>query len=238
MRVLTVEFVRSAAGPEGFPRDPIPQVALVGRSNVGKSTLINALAKQTVARTSAAPGKTRLANIYKVRLQTGAHGWRPVENVENVENVEDADHTAALDATEAARPRFSGTLYLVDLPGYGYARGGAEAANEFERLTTNYFEQAGRPDSRAWVAGVVHALDARHPGLPQDVKAATWLERFGVPAIAVATKVDKLSQAERARGRRVFDNSVKGPVLPISAVTGEGLDELWKLIVKLASRQP
>jgi len=230
LKVLTVEFVRSAAGPEGFPRDPIPQIALVGRSNVGKSTLINALAKATVARTSAAPGKTRLANIYKVRLQTGAHGWR--------QDDDKAGDTVSVDASEPSRPRFSGTLYLVDLPGYGYARGGGAAADEFQRLTTNYFEQHGRPDSRAWVAGVVHALDARHPGLPQDAKAATWLERFGVPAIAVATKVDKLSQAERARGRRVFDNSVKGPVLPVSAVTGEGLDELWKLILKLASRQP
>ena len=76
---------------------------MVGRSNVGKSSLINALLRQRVARTSAAPGKTRLANVYRV-----ARGSSP-------------------------------PFYLVDLPGYGYARGGAPAAREFEELTTAYF---------------------------------------------------------------------------------------------------
>src|SRR5207237_1589448 len=84
-------FVRSAASASDLPRDGLAEVALVGRSNVGKSSLINALVRQRVARTSAAPGKTRLANIYRV-----ARGGRE-------------------------------SLYLVDLPGYGYARGDTSA---------------------------------------------------------------------------------------------------------------
>ena len=80
--------MKSAAAAEDLPRDGTPEIAMVGRSNVGKSSLINALVRQRVARTSAAPGKTRLANIYRV-------------------------------ARGASAP-----LYLVDLPGYGYARGG------------------------------------------------------------------------------------------------------------------
>src|SRR5436853_6292616 len=82
------EFVTSAADASGFPRDRLPEIALIGRSNVGKSSLINALVRKPLARTSAAPGKTRLANFY--RVQRGS----------------------------------SPPLFLVDLPGYGYARGG------------------------------------------------------------------------------------------------------------------
>src|SRR6186713_2544223 len=102
---ISAEFVTSAAGAEGFPRDRLPEVAIVGRSNVGKSSLINALVRQPLARTSAAPGKTRLANFY--RVQRGS----------------------------------SPPLYLVDLPGYGYARGGGASAQEFNRLVDAYFSR-------------------------------------------------------------------------------------------------
>src|SRR4029453_11402433 len=95
---ISAEFVTSAASAGDFPRDRLMEVALVGRSNVGKSSLINALVRRQLARTSAAPGKTRLANFYRVQRGTA--------------------------------PAF----YLVDLPGYGYARGGDAASREFNAL--------------------------------------------------------------------------------------------------------
>jgi GTP-binding protein len=200
LKVLSVELVTSAPNARGIPDEAVPQIALVGRSNVGKSTLINALTRKKVARTSAAPGKTRLANVYRVQMAAAAPG--------------------------ALR-----TLYFVDLPGYGYARGGPAAAEEFA-LTADYFGQVGR------IAGVIQAVDGRHPGLASDLAARDWALGLDMPAIVVTTKVDRMSRAERDRARREFETTLKCQVLPVSAVTGEGLDDLWKQISKLASSLP
>ena len=173
----------------------------MGRSNVGKSTLINALVKATVARTSAAPGKTRLANFYRLQRE----GETP--------------------------------FYLVDLPGYGYARGGREAAAEFNLLADAYFNRAGR-EGHSPVRGALLLIDSRHPGLDADRRAWEWLESTGVEHAVLATKLDKLTRAERQRHLRDIELHHQGPVLPLSAVTGEGLDELWKLIANLLRRPP
>ena len=190
---IAAEFVTSAAGVDDFPRDRLPEVALVGRSNVGKSSLINALVRQSVARTSAAPGKTRLANFYRVK-----RGATPA-------------------------------LYLVDLPGYGYARGGDAAAEEFRRLIDAYF---ARPGARA----VVLLVDSRHPGLDSDLEAWIWLRSQPCPSGVIGTKVDKLSRAERTRHARELHTLFAVPVPLVSAHTGEGLDELWKMIASLPSQ--
>jgi GTP-binding protein len=184
---ISAEFVTSAAGAGDFPRDRLAEVALVGRSNVGKSSLINALVKQQVARTSAAPGKTRLANFYRVT-------------------------------------RGSRALYLVDLPGYGYARGGDAAAREFNRLTEAYFSR-DRLDVK-----VLLLVDARHPGLASDLDAWAWLNSQPCARGIVATKADKLTRAERTRHGRELESLFDVPVPLVSAQTGEGLEELWKVI--------
>ena len=151
-----LQFVTSAADAEGFPNERLPELAMVGRSNVGKSSLINALVRQTLARTSAAPGKTRLANFYRVEAE--------------------------------GRPPF----YLVDLPGYGYARGGDAARRDVRCNWPAAYFAAGR-------GATLLLVDSRHPDLDADARAWTWLVDHGVTCHVVATKLDKLTQAERRR---------------------------------------
>ena len=152
---------------------------MVGRSNVGKSSLINALVRKKLARTSAAPGKTRLANFYRV-------------------------------AVEGRAP-----FYLVDLPGYGYARGGDAARREFDELAAAYFGK--RVDDERF-RGVFVLVDSRHPGLDVDRGAWDWLMRLVVERRVVATKVDKLTQAERRRHLSELERIYSGPVTPCSAL--------------------
>jgi GTP-binding protein len=227
---IEAEFVTSAAGASGFPADGLAEIVLVGRSNVGKSSLINALARKRIARTSAAPGKTRLANVYRF----GRGNNRP--------------------------------FYVVDLPGYGYARGGDEAAREFAGLTHAYFGrraegrvgQVGRaklvgregqvgivpdppaPPAGAGEVGALLLVDARHPGLANDRVAWAWLRDMLDRSAIVVTKIDKLARGQRIRALKEFESVFEDSVLPVSAVTGEGLDDLWNLIDTLAasSRYP
>jgi GTP-binding protein len=256
LKITSAEFITSAAlrlggddaglaqgkppaGMVGVPRDGLPQIAMAGRSNVGKSTLINALCRKKIARTSAAPGKTRLANIYRISLE-GAGAPGPF------------------------------ALYFVDLPGYGYARGGADSAEELRAVAESYFQASGatsratserlRPErgakppsesERGWgpasaekggqvrretrlMTAALLLVDSRHPGLDSDIQAAEWLDALGMERHIVATKIDKLSRAERTRNLEAIAETFGTAALPVSAERGEGLDELWRMIVRIA----
>jgi GTP-binding protein len=196
VRIVAAEFVTSAVNAAGLPRSPLPELALAGRSNVGKSSLINRLAGRTLARTSAAPGKTRLANYYRLQPDRGQ------------------------------------AFHLVDLPGYGYARG-AKDGRAFESLAHEYF--FGGPDGvwmRPAIAGVVLVVDARHPGLEADLEASAWFAAQGCPMRLAATKADKLSRAERQRTAAAIATTFGRDALMMSAQSGEGTDELWGWIAQ------
>lgn len=196
MKRIDARFVMSAAAPSQFLSTGIPEIAMVGRSNVGKSSLINALLKQKLARTSAAAGKTRLVNYYLI----------------------------------------DSSLYLVDLPGYGYARGGHDSVEAFEQLTQAYFDPSTREARR--VAGILQLVDSRHPDLPQDAAGYAWLLAVQAPVAIVATKIDKLNRSEQSSTMRTLKQHYDSPVLPVSAFKGDGLDEIWKMIRGWTAEEP
>jgi GTP-binding protein len=205
LKVLDARFVTSAVDAAGIPHDGVPHLALVGRSNVGKSSLINALARnKNLARTSGAAGKTRLANLYRFDVDGGPGG--PGHRL-------------------GGAGRWS--VYFADLPGYGYARGGRESVAELRTIAEAYFTYDG-------IAGILHLVDARHPGLDSDLDARKWLTTLNVETATVATKVDKLSRSERTRNLKALERELGTAVLPTAAVNGEGLDDLWTLIARLS----
>ena len=181
-------FAGSAAGPAQFPRDGLPEVAFLGRSNVGKSSLLNALSGQKdLARVSAQPGRTRLVNFFRVDDE----------------------------------------LYFVDLPGYGYARAPAAEREGWERLVTSYL--LGRDP----LALCLFLVDPRHEAQDSDEMLRDFLDRHGLPRVVAATKADKLGRGEVSRRRQEIRRGVGSSaldVIPVSARTGDGIDELWRAI--------
>jgi GTP-binding protein len=175
------DLVAAVHRPEDFPVHRLPVVALVGRSNVGKSSLINRLLGRPAARVSKTPGRTRGIYIYET---------------------EDGHH-------------------LADLPGTGYARVGQEERRGWAELAEALFA-GGR------VSLVLQLVDPRVPDSPVDRQTREWIAEFHVPTVAVATKWDRLSAAERARARRALVGH--GELMPVSSKTGEGIEELRRRI--------
>ncbi|TVM34993.1 ribosome biogenesis GTP-binding protein YihA/YsxC [Oceanidesulfovibrio marinus] len=166
----------------------VPQVALAGRSNVGKSSLINTLAgrRKPIAKVSATPGKTRSINFYRVE---------------------------------------PGDFFLVDLPGYGYARCSKSERAKWAKLTQTYLTKT--PELR----GVVILLDSRLEPQRIDIELVEYCRSQKLPILPVLTKADKCKQRERARVRKAW-GLLLGNVPPLffSSFTGEGVDELWEAI--------
>jgi len=193
LRIDEVVFAGAIGRPGGPRPGTLPQVAFSGRSNVGKSSLINRLLGRTrshVARVSATPGKTREINFFHVRA-TGEAG-----------------------AVE---------FYLVDLPGYGYARVSKELRDSWRPLIEGYLRD--NPE----LLGVVQLIDARHGPTKDDLQMVAFLEAAAIPTLFALTKIDKLGNSERRRqiaeivGRLEVDPE---QVIPFSSKTGEGREEL------------
>jgi len=199
MKILSAEFIKSCEKPEQFPRDGLPEVAFVGRSNVGKSSLLNSLLhRRKLAKVSRTPGKTCTANFFR------------------------------LTADDPVLKRFS----WVDLPGYGYAKVAKSVQAQWGPMIEGYL--AARPE----LMGVLLLVDAR--GVERhDVTTFAWLRALGLRVVIVATKVDKLSRAERRGSLVAIRDSLNVPegteLIPYSSVTHEGRDELWRAIRKLLS---
>lgn len=185
------EFVRSAAKAGDFPRDRLPQVAFAGRSNVGKSSVINRLLnRKNFARVGAAPGKTTHINYFLI----------------------------------------DGAFYLVDLPGYGYAKVSQAEKARWGRLMEEWFA-----DNSLMTLGLM-IVDARHKPTADDCTMAQWYRGAGCPFLVVANKLDKLkkSQVEPALQlvRETLELTEADILLPFSAEKGMGKEDLIRLLVQ------
>lgn len=184
------EFVRSAAKAGDFPRDRLPQVAFAGRSNVGKSSVINRLLnRKNFARVGAAPGKTTHINYFLI----------------------------------------DGAFYLVDLPGYGYAKVSQAEKARWGRLMEEWFA-----DNSLMTLGLM-IVDARHKPTADDCTMAQWYRGAGCPFLVVANKLDKLKKSEvegnLQRIRETLELGEEDMVIPFSAEKGTGRDELLRAIL-------
>ena len=185
MKITKAQFITSAVNPGQYPEEALPAAAMVGRSNVGKSSCINALAmRKNLARTSSDPGKTRLINFYRI----------------------------------------NDAFYLIDLPGYGYARASKSEQKNWGPMMERFFAEYPA------LTCLIQLVDVRHAPTAQDRETFRWLMGFQIPVLVLATKVDKLGKSQvppRLKDiRKALECPQSVPVLPFSAPKRQGVAEV------------
>lgn len=192
MIIKSSRYAVSAVKQSQYPQDEQPEIALAGRSNVGKSSLINAfLGRRNLARTSSAPGKTQTLNFYQV----------------------------------------NNSFYLVDVPGYGYAKVSKKQREQFGQMIQDYLE------TRANLRALILLVDARHAPTKDDIAMYDYAGYLDLPLLIVCTKMDKLKKSQRAKAVAVIKKMLnfdpeKSDLLTFSAVDKLHLSELNEWITK------
>ena len=186
MKINEIEFVKGVVSPAGYPRDGLPEIAFLGRSNVGKSSLLNLVTgRRSIARTSRTPGKTREINYFLI----------------------------------------NGKAYLVDLPGYGYAKVSRTQREAWAKLMAPYLQQ------RPTVKLIFHLIDSRHPPTDLDRVAIGLCAGSQARYVMVLTKTDKPNQRERAASTKALaaaltELGIDPPIVQTSAAAHRGADAL------------
>ncbi|HZJ57106.1 MAG TPA: ribosome biogenesis GTP-binding protein YihA/YsxC [Clostridia bacterium] len=192
MEIVKAEFITSAVESHQYPTDHLPYIALAGKSNVGKSSVINTITRRSkLAKTSGQPGKTRLVNFYRINE----------------------------------------TFYLVDLPGYGFARVSRKEKERWGYMIETFLSASPN------LLGIIQLIDIRHNPTDDDITMLNWIGHYDMPLIIVATKADKLGktrikpQIDKLRNK--LGLSADGPMIPFSSSTGQGREVLLKSLDSL-----
>ncbi len=185
MIIKKAEYIISAVKTEQYPEPTRPDLAVSGRSNVGKSSLINKfLSRKKLAKTARTPGKTQTINFFNINDE-----W-----------------------------------YLVDLPGYGYAKVSKQTKDQWGKMMNTYFR------TRSTLKGVLQLVDIRHPPTEDDRNMVNMLWEAGIPVLIIATKVDKISKGQRPKHLKIIADSLNLEdwklILPFSIEDGTGFEEL------------
>jgi GTP-binding protein len=189
MKIISAEFIISAVSAQQYPSGTLPEIAFVGRSNVGKSSLINSLLnRKKLVKTSATPGKTQMINFFDVNHE----------------------------------------FICADLPGYGFAKVPPAVQKKWQALVEQYLTK------RENLCVVVLIVDIRRKPTDLDLHMQEWLEQYEVDYILVATKADKLSQAEQSKQlkqiRQAFLKDKNQELVAYSSKNQRGRKELWRLL--------
>ena len=190
-------YVASAVNKEQYPQNDLPEIVFMGRSNVGKSSLINSLTRvNNLARVSSQPGKTQTINFFEVGVK-----------------IAEADERKA--------------FYLVDLPGYGYAKTGKERRKIWSKFIEEYLLNSVR------LQFVCQLIDIRHEPMASDVEMFQWLIKNNIPVLVIATKADKIGKNARNKNIAAIKRKLEIqeiPVLPYSSLKNEGRSDLLDVI--------
>jgi GTP-binding protein len=191
MKIKEAVYELSAVKFDQYPQNGLPEIALVGRSNVGKSSLINKLInRKNLARTSSQPGKTRTQNFYRINE----------------------------------------LFYLVDLPGYGYAKASQDLRRQWGKMIEKYLLE------RKELQGVIQLIDIRHPPTEDDCYMQDWLAHHNFHRIVVATKADKISRGNRQKHLAVIKKELplkpEVPLILFSAENGDGTEDVHRWLEK------
>ena len=189
MDINKSEFLTSAVKRDQYPEGNLPEVAFIGRSNVGKSSIINSLTnRRGLARVSNTPGRTRLANFFLINDE----------------------------------------IYLVDLPGYGYAKVSKKEKENLGKINEEYFS------SRANLNKVVLLVDSRHKPNQDDVIMYEYIRHFGIPCLVVGTKLDKLKRNEVKRNEKMIRETLRmvpeDQIILYSSLTRENRDKVLEAV--------
>ncbi len=189
MKIKSVNLELVCGPTSRLPHHTLPEIAFAGKSNVGKSSLINTLInRKSYAKTSSTPGKTQTLNFYNV----------------------------------------NGAFYLVDLPGYGFAHAPEAEKARWGKLIDRYLDTSGQ------LRAVFLLIDLRHDPTANDRQMYEWILSRGYEPVIIATKADKLKRSQIQKQVKAVREGLgmpeEGTIIPFSAVTGQGREEIWNLI--------